>query len=370
MKFKRLFSALVILNNLKFFKVLVVCIFWINPICAQAAKVLIYHHVSNTMPVSTSISPERFVAQMDYLENNDYKIVPLTELTEKLKQGETLPDKTVAITFDDSYADVYTAAYPILKKRGWPFTFFVNTKSVGSGKLFVSWDQLREMSKNNVTIANHTIEHSHLVRLEKNESQAQWRVRIANEITTAQRKIEAEIGNAPKIFAYPFGEYNNELKQILKELDYLAFTQQAGVLSNETDLQILPRFPFGGSYTQLNDFIEKINTLPLPVKQVEFYKDRNTKLNDMLVKAGDKPYLVLTIDDAALLTKVNCFSSNEGAIKTEVIGNKLWVQSNQFFPEGRTKFNCTAAGSQRGRFYWFTQLWLVTDKNGNWSYKD
>ena len=370
MKLKPFINLFVLLNNRTILKFTCVVILLVGPLVAQAAKVLIYHHVSNTMPASTSISPEHFVAHLDYLANNNYNIVPLIELTEKLKKGETLPDKAVAITFDDSYADVYTAAYPILKKRNWPFTFFVNTKAVGSGKLFVTWDQLREMSKNNVTIANHTIEHSHLVRLEKGESRSEWRNRIIKEIAEAQKKIETEIGSAPKIFAYPFGEYDKELKQILEELDYLAFTQQAGVLSLETDLQTLPRFPFGGSYTQLKDFVEKVNTLPLAVKRVEFYSDKKDKLPDMRVKAGDKPYLVLTLNDRALLKKVNCFSSDEGAIKTDIIDGKLWVQSKHGFPAGRTKFNCTAVSEQHERFYWFTQLWLVTDKNGNWTYKD
>lgn len=337
---------------------------------AQAATVLIYHHVSNTMPVSTSISPERFVAHMDYLEKNNYKIVPLAELTEKLRKGEELPDKTVAITFDDSYADVYTAAYPILKKRGWPFTFFVNTDAVGSGKIFVTWDQLREMSKHGVTIANHTTKHDHLVRLNKEESAVQFQERITNDIANAQKKIETEIGSAPKIFAYPFGEYNSDIKSALKKMGFLAFTQQAGVLNTDTDLQTLPRFPFGGSFTELNDFIEKINTLSMPVKRVEFYADKQHALKDIIVKAGDKPYLVLTLGDKSLLDKVHCFSSNEGAINTEVIDGKLWVQSKQAFPQGRTKFNCTAASNQRGRYYWYTQLWLVTDKNGNWTYQD
>ena len=129
------------------FKYALIGIFCSGSLQSKAATVLIYHHVSNTMPASTSISPERFIAHMDYLEKNNYHIVPLLELTEKLRKGEALADKTIAITFDDSYGDVYTSAYPILKKRGWPFTFFVNTKAVGSGKLFVTWDQLREMSK-------------------------------------------------------------------------------------------------------------------------------------------------------------------------------------------------------------------------------
>src|SRR6187431_2593600 len=87
----------------------------------QAAVVILYHHVSDTTPKSTSISPTQFEAQMDYLEKNNFSVVPLLELTEKLRKGESLPDKTVAISFDDSYVSVYDSAYPRLKKRGWPF---------------------------------------------------------------------------------------------------------------------------------------------------------------------------------------------------------------------------------------------------------
>jgi poly-beta-1,6-N-acetyl-D-glucosamine N-deacetylase len=343
--------------------------FWL-PVSAQAATVLIYHHVSNTMPASTSISPERFIAQMDYLAKNNFKVVPLAELTEQLKQGDALPDKTVAITFDDSYADVYTAAYPILKKRGWPFTFFVNTDAVGSGKLFVTWDQLRDMAKHGVTIANHTTKHDHLVRLQKNETQDAWSARLLADINAAQKKIETEIGSAPKLFAYPYGEYNAAAKKIVKDLGYFAFTQQAGTLGAQTDLQTLPRFPFGGSYTDLPGFIEKVNTLPLPVKRIEFYAENKKPLGDMVLTAGTKPYLVLTLSDNSLLQKVRCFSSSEGAINVEVRNEQLWIQGTKILPAGRTKFTCTAASNQRGRFYWFAQLWLAADKNGDWTYKD
>lgn len=351
-------------------KIVFVALACLLSLSSRAASVLIYHHVSQSMPASTSISPERFIAQMDYLEKNNIKVVALTELTEKLHKGDALPDKTVAITFDDSYADVYTAAYPILKQRGWPFTFFVNTDAVGSGKLFVTWDQLREMAKHGVTIANHTTKHNHIVRLQNNETHAAWRARLQLDITSAQKKLETEIGSAPKLFAYPYGEYNAAAKNILKELGYFAFTQQAGTLSATTDWQTLPRFPFGGSYTDLAGFIEKVNTLPLPVNAIEFYSAAKQPLPDMVVKAGENPFLVLTLGDNNLLKKVNCFSSHAGAMNVEQVAGKLWVQAKQVLPAGRTKFTCTAASGERGRFYWFTQLWLAADKNGNWSYKD
>lgn len=336
----------------------------------QAAVVILYHHVSDKTPKSTSISPAQFEAQMDYLEKNNFTIVPLLELTEKLRKGDPLPDKTVAISFDDSYASVYDSAYHRLKKRGWPFTFFVNTDSVGTSKLFVSWDQLREMSKNGVTVANHTTKHNHLPRRENNESNAQWRKRITGEITRAQEKIAQEIGSAPKILAYPFGEYDVDVQQIAKKLGYIAFGQQSGVLYEKGDLQSVPRFPFGGSFTELDDFIMKVNTRPMPIKKVSFYSDKENEQKNLIVKSGAKPWLVLELGDAALTKKVNCFATGQGAITVEVIDNKIWAQAKQALLPGRTRYNCTAYAGEKGLFYWFTQQWLVTDKNGEWTYRD
>ncbi|HWV16552.1 MAG TPA: polysaccharide deacetylase family protein [Cellvibrio sp.] len=336
----------------------------------QAAVVLEYHHVSNSTPKSTSISPERFNQQMDYLQNHHFKVVPLTELAELLRAGKLLPDKTVAITFDDSYASVYQAAYPLLKQRGWPFTFFVNTDAVGSSPLFVSWPQLREMAKNGVTIANHSQYHRHMPRRSKDETLAQWRERTSQEIQAAEKMIEREIGSSAKIFAYPFGEYDIELQAVLKKLDYIAFGQQSGPLGSQLDLQSVPRFPFGGSFTELDDFIMKVNSLPMPVTGVKFFSDKKSAMNNLLVKQGDKPYLQLQVSDKSLLGKIHCFATGQGAIAAEVIDGSLWVQARQPLPQGRTRYNCTAASAEKGRFYWYTQQWLATNKQGEWTYSD
>lgn len=345
-------------------------LFLVCSIPSHAAVVLLYHHVSNTTPKSTSISPDAFEAQMDYLEKNQFKVVPLPELVEKLRKGESLPDKTVAISFDDSYASVYESAYPRLKKRGWPFTFFINTDSVSTSKLFVSWDQLREMAKNGVTIANHTSTHTHLPRKNAGESQRDYRQRIQNDIENAQQKIKQEIGVAHMMLAYPFGEYDVDVQRIAKKLGYIAFGQQSGVLYEKGDLQAVPRFPFGGSFAELDDFIMKVNTKPMPTSAVSFFANKNDKLDSLVVRAGDKPWLVLTLNDASLLKKINCFATGQGPITVEVIDQQLWVQAKQPLNAGRTRYNCTAYTGEKGRFYWYTQQWLATDKNGKWTYQD
>ena len=93
---------------------------------AIGAVILQYHHVSDSTPASTSISPKQFEVHLQYLKDNNFKVVVLSELIEGIKNQQTLPDKSVAITFDDAYIDVLTQAKPILDKFSFPYTIFVN----------------------------------------------------------------------------------------------------------------------------------------------------------------------------------------------------------------------------------------------------
>jgi peptidoglycan/xylan/chitin deacetylase (PgdA/CDA1 family) len=96
--------------------------------------VLLYHHVSLDTPPSTSVTPERFAAHLEYLEAHDYEVWPVDRLLATVIDGEeTVPQDVVAITFDDAYESVYRNARPMLRERGWPFAVFVNTDAVDAG---------------------------------------------------------------------------------------------------------------------------------------------------------------------------------------------------------------------------------------------
>ena len=339
----------------------------------SAAVVLQYHHVSESTPASTSVTPDLFKQHMDYLAEHDFKIVPLPELVKQLKSGKALPDRAVAITFDDAYESVYNEAYPLLKKRGWPFTVFINTDPHDQNKKsFATWAQIKEMAKQGVTIANHTTKHGHLLRLRDNESRAQWRKRITQEILDAEQRITEKTGQKHRLLAYPYGEYDNHVKDVLKALDFVAFGQQSGPLFALNDLLALPRFPFGGGYGDLQDFSTKVNTRPFAIASVELYEDAALKkpLKDLVLAYGKKPVLVITLEDQKLLPRVNCFASGQGAIKTEVRDGKLIVQANKPLHAGRARYNCTAPTGEKGRFFWFSQQWLTKGKDGRWAHED
>lgn len=340
---------------------------------ATAAVVLQYHHVSDDSPPSTSVTPARFEAHMDYLANHDFTVVPLEQLVSALKAGESLPDKTAAITFDDAYDSVYTNALPVLKKRDWPFTVFVNTNPIDENKHgFASWEQLRKMAEQGATIANHSTAHNHLQRFKAGESESEWRERIRHEVVKAEQRIEEETGQNHKILAYPYGEYNNKVKALLEELGFVAFGQQSGPLGPHSDLRALPRFPFGGPYGSLEDFATKVNTRPMPIKETGLYADWSGEqpLDEVVVKEGTRPVLAMTLEEPSLAGRISCFASGQGAIETRVEGNTVSTRANKPLTPGRTRYNCTAGTGESGRFFWFSQQWLVTGENGEWQHED
>ena len=126
-----------------------------------SATILAYHHVSESTPPSTSVSPAQFREHMQYLKEN-HTVVALDTLINLIQSGEIIPERAVAITFDDGFANILTNGHPILREFGFPYTIFVNTDKVGSHQKQLSWKQLKKMSEEGALIANHYLDHRHL----------------------------------------------------------------------------------------------------------------------------------------------------------------------------------------------------------------
>ena len=108
------------------------------------ALILMYHRVTNLAndPYLLAVSPENFNQQLDYIKSTCY-VMPLLELNEAIQKGN-LPNRAVAITFDDGYIDVLEQAYPILKSKQLPATVFVTSGQIGSQREFW-WDDLERV---------------------------------------------------------------------------------------------------------------------------------------------------------------------------------------------------------------------------------
>lgn len=108
------------------------------------AAVLIYHRVAllESDPQALAVRPEHFSAHMETLAR-DYVPVPLATLIDGLARRR-IEDRTVAVTFDDGYADNLTAAAPILAAHGIPATVFVSSGFLDGTREFW-WDELERL---------------------------------------------------------------------------------------------------------------------------------------------------------------------------------------------------------------------------------
>src|SRR6056297_2355727 len=97
---------------------------------ADHGVILMYHHVAGDTPASTSVTPTQFRRHLDFIEDNDFDVVPLQALLDAVYSGDSVPLNAVAITFDDAYVSVHSEALPELTSRGMPFTVFVATQAV------------------------------------------------------------------------------------------------------------------------------------------------------------------------------------------------------------------------------------------------
>jgi peptidoglycan/xylan/chitin deacetylase (PgdA/CDA1 family) len=328
----------------------------------QHAVILLYHHVSESTPASTSVSPAVFESHLDYLEKSNFRVLPLADIVSALKDKRPLPPRAVAITFDDGYQSILTEAMPRIAKRGWPFTVFVSTDAIDEGyATFMSWPDLRRIEAGGGTIANHTASHEHLVRRRPGESAAAWRRRVATDIESAQSKLESELDNPLRLFAWPFGEFDADLEELAGKLGLVAFGQQSGPAGRASSPQSLPRFPMATGFADLDSFAEKLRTRPLPVTVL-------SPASRVLQVPARPPQLTIRIPDGPYrLAALRCYVGGQEPAEISRRGDVFTVQAKKPLRPGRGKFNCTAPSSEEnGVFYWYSHLWLQREDDGGW----
>jgi peptidoglycan/xylan/chitin deacetylase (PgdA/CDA1 family) len=266
------------------------------------------------IPTDMEISTDEFENIITYFMERDYAFVSLDDIYNILHQ-DNINKKFIAITFDDGYVDVYNYAYPILKKRGVPFSINVTTgfpdRSViiwwylleelllnyqdlsfeingnnytyhfanqrekyfafreirdfildstresflekmerifgpfqidllkKTQELSLSWDQIREMSRDPlVTIGGHTVNHKPLGKLTMEK--------IREEIQGAAARIQEQVGKKVEHFSYPFGRKECGPREfaIVKEMGFktAVTTRFTNIFPEHRDrLECLPR---------------------------------------------------------------------------------------------------------------------------------
>ncbi len=179
--------------------------------------ILMYHHLNDLPSSATQLSltwtvkPRDFEAQMNWLSQHGFHTITMAQLVGHLTHHQPLPAKPLIISFDDGWAEDYSVAFPILKRYNFIGVFFVYTHPLDKPE-FLSWGQVEEMSGAGMDIEAHTLTHPHLRSLTPDAA--------AKEIGESKATLENRLGKPVVAFAYPFGEYNAAIIEMVKRAGY------------------------------------------------------------------------------------------------------------------------------------------------------
>ena len=303
----------------------------------NSAVIFMYHKFDVSKYPSTNITTEQFEAHIKEFSKLKYNILSLNYIADVIINDGQLPNKTIGISIDDADKSFLKYAWPIFKKNKIPVTLFVNTSTiVKNNKNYLNWDEIRQLKKEGVTIGGHSHTHSHMTTLSTEE--------IKKELEISNKIFLMELGEIPNLFAYPYGEADSRIKQLLKDYKYkVAFGQHSGVMNETSNLYYLPRFSLNEKYGNIDRVKFAANTKGMGVYDF-IPSDPHIFENP--------PYIGFSLLDDRLVKTIDCFIfDNKGQIKSEVFkfNERIEIRLSRKMSKGRSRLNCTAK-----------------DNNGNW----
>jgi peptidoglycan/xylan/chitin deacetylase (PgdA/CDA1 family) len=209
--------------------------------------ILLFHRVNDSIPEDgLTVRTSRFRSICQMLRQR-FQVVRLEEVFTLLREGRPLPRRTVAITFDDCYADNLQAAQ-VLCDYGLPATFFIPTGYIGTSLRFdwdrtlpplpnLTWDQVRQIVRLGHDIGSHTVNH---VNLGLAPREVAWA-----ELVDSRQAIEEQLQRPCRYFAYPFGgvkHFRPEYLPLVEQAGYEGcFSAYGGFVRPDADPRMLPR---------------------------------------------------------------------------------------------------------------------------------
>lgn len=223
---------------------------------ARVLPILMYHSISDDREEGvrsyyrTCTSPERFAEQMKWLAANGWQGVTLRDGLAWLAGRSSSAGQPVALTFDDGFRDLRTAAAPVLRAVGFRATAYLITDCVSDratpavfkGRPCLTWEDVRALHADGFEFGSHTVSHPELVRVGPRELQRQ--------LAESRDAIARRLGVPVPGFAYPYAfpvagrAFVARLQEVLRNTGYShCVTTRIGRLRAGFDSVLMPRLP-------------------------------------------------------------------------------------------------------------------------------
>jgi peptidoglycan/xylan/chitin deacetylase (PgdA/CDA1 family) len=229
----------------------------------RGLPILTYHHIApprrKARIKGLYVQPRLFERQLSELRRAGFASAGLDAFSSRRSDGALPPGKAgsnpvegetaghpVVITFDDGFRDVLEHGLPLLQRHGCTGIVFLVARLLGGSnewqqragdvpESLMSEAEVRAWLAAGQFIGSHTLTHPRLPRIPLEEAR--------EEISASRKALEDRFGRAVRHFCYPYGEYNERVRELAVEAGYeTACTTVSGINLPGADPFTLKRF--------------------------------------------------------------------------------------------------------------------------------
>jgi peptidoglycan/xylan/chitin deacetylase (PgdA/CDA1 family) len=210
----------------------------------RGVPVLLYHAFGNEM--SRFVVPRAaFARQLWLVSLLRFRVRPYAEVGGLLRAGRLPPPRTVALTFDDGYADNAEIAAPLLERHRFPATIFLVSSRLGGANDWSTGSQLHDralLSADEVgTLRSRGLDFGAHTRTHRDLPEAPDAV-VFEEVVSSRTELEAALGTPVETFAYPYGRVDRRVVAAVREAGFdSACTTDPRLAQLDDDPLLLPR---------------------------------------------------------------------------------------------------------------------------------
>lgn len=218
--------------------------------------ILMYHSIAtpkNATEVRYMCPPQRLEQHVQRLLRAGYTFVGIDAVRRYYHDQQALPDKAVLLTLDDGFEDNYLNAWPIFQRYQIPAIIYLATGAMGktnwalsvtpsrfTERKMLAWAQIKEMAGQGLDFGAHSVSHAKLNLLEDGLA--------SQELVLSKQAIEDHLGSACQHFAYPYGLFNANTAELVKQAGFVsACSTQSGFNNPATDQFMLRRIEVYGN---------------------------------------------------------------------------------------------------------------------------
>ncbi len=214
------------------------------------------------------IPSARFVGYLRWLEASDWRVISAPQFLKGLESPETLPQRSVLLTFDDGYRSMRDVTLPLLRSFNFSAVLFVPTGFIGHVNSFdtgvepeepiCDWADLMELQRHEVSIQSHSVSHRRFSTLDGADRD--------RELKESQALLENRLGNRVELFSFPYGDDGGDRRasaSALQRAGYKAAYLYGGgpITVPAADVYQIPRLKIGPD-TDLGKELEGVPKTP------------------------------------------------------------------------------------------------------------